>query len=82
MTIVVIALLLRHHMGIFCSNGAWGKLGQPAQLGCGSTVIPPRGPAVLLAPRRGKISWWSSRTREVQQAIWEEEQTAKLSGAH
>ena len=31
------------------------------------------------AGRRGRVSRWSSRTREAQ---WEEEQTADLSGAH
>ena len=31
------------------------------------------------ARRRGRVSRWSSRTREAQ---WEEEQTADLSGAH
>ena len=63
----------------FCSNGAWGKLDQPAHMGCGSGVIPLEGLERLLAQRRGEVSRWSSRTREAQ---WEEEQTAKLSGAH
>ena len=62
-----------------CSNGAWGKLDQPAHMGCGSGVIPLRGLEGLVAQRRGAISRWSSRTREAQ---WEEEQAANLSGAH
>ena len=62
----------------FCSNGAWGKLDQPAHMGCGSGVIPLRGLEGLVAQRRGAISRWSSRTREAQR---EEEQAAKLSGA-
>ena len=36
------------------SNGAWGKLGQPAQMGCVSLVIPLGGPERLFAVRGGQ----------------------------
>ena len=48
-------------------------------MGCGSPVFPLGGIEGLLSRRRGLVSRWNSRTREAQ---WEEEQTAKLSGAH